>query len=327
MNAQTFHLPDVGEGLTEAEIVNWLVAPGDEVALNQVVCEIETAKSLVELPSPFEGVVTELLAEVGQTVPVGEAILRIRTGAGAAGDGQGCGAVKTVVLVEGDQVVGGCGGVERQFSVSVASRPAFGVFEQAAADATALEFRLDGELVQAGHASTSVNLALRRTLVPVQGERADDAPAADGDETLALADPLARDGDRLVGATAGQPHPLQARERAMQQGGQFDERILGGEGTHDDGLHSWASGRNEKVPSGRAPGSCVRRRRTTCGLNPGRGQNAVKNASGKVKKASRRCARARRVSTCRRHGGIVDGVDAAKRRQRARMASQRGPCR
>ena len=87
MNAQTFHLPDVGEGLTEAEIVNWLVAPGDEVALNQVVCEIETAKSLVELPSPFEGVVTELLAEVGQTVPVGEAILRIRTGAGAAGDG------------------------------------------------------------------------------------------------------------------------------------------------------------------------------------------------------------------------------------------------
>ena len=87
MSVETFPLPDVGEGLTEAEIVNWLVAPGDEVALNQVVCEIETAKSLVELPSPFEGVVTELLAEVGQTVPVGEAILRIRTGAGAAGDG------------------------------------------------------------------------------------------------------------------------------------------------------------------------------------------------------------------------------------------------
>lgn len=79
MSEQTFPLPDVGEGLTEAEIVNWLVAPGDTVALNQVVCEIETAKSLVELPSPFEGVVTELLAEVGQTVPVGEAILRIQS--------------------------------------------------------------------------------------------------------------------------------------------------------------------------------------------------------------------------------------------------------
>ena len=91
MSVETFPLPDVGEGLTEAEIVNWLVAPGDEVALNQVVCEIETAKSLVELPSPFEGVVTELLAEVGQTVPVGEAILRIRTGAEAAGRGSDAG--------------------------------------------------------------------------------------------------------------------------------------------------------------------------------------------------------------------------------------------
>lgn len=51
MSAQTFPLPDVGEGLTEAEIVNWLVQLGDKVELNQVVCEIETAKSLVELPS------------------------------------------------------------------------------------------------------------------------------------------------------------------------------------------------------------------------------------------------------------------------------------
>ena len=86
MSEQTFPLPDVGEGLTEAEIVSWLVAPGDTVTLNQVVCEIETAKSLVELPSPFDGVVTELLAEVGQTVPVGEPILRIRTAAIVGGE-------------------------------------------------------------------------------------------------------------------------------------------------------------------------------------------------------------------------------------------------
>ncbi|UOQ57091.1 2-oxo acid dehydrogenase subunit E2 [Leucobacter allii] len=77
MSEMTFPLPDVGEGLTEAEIVSWQVAPGDAVALNQVICEIETAKSLVELPSPFVGTVTELLAEVGATVPVGEAILRV----------------------------------------------------------------------------------------------------------------------------------------------------------------------------------------------------------------------------------------------------------
>ena len=89
MSEQTFPLPDVGEGLTEAEIVNWLVQPGDTVALNQVVCEIETAKSLVELPSPFEGVVTELLAEVGQTVPVGNAILRIQSDAAGVPDASG----------------------------------------------------------------------------------------------------------------------------------------------------------------------------------------------------------------------------------------------
>jgi pyruvate dehydrogenase E2 component (dihydrolipoamide acetyltransferase) len=77
MSELEFPLPDVGEGLTEAEIVTWMVAPGDTVELNQVICEIETAKSLVELPSPFTGVVTELLAEVGQTVPVGESILRV----------------------------------------------------------------------------------------------------------------------------------------------------------------------------------------------------------------------------------------------------------
>ena len=90
MSEMTFPLPDVGEGLTEAEIVAWHVAPGDEVALNQVICEIETAKSLVELPSPFTGRVTELLAEVGQTVPVGEPILRVSAGDdAAAGSGSG----------------------------------------------------------------------------------------------------------------------------------------------------------------------------------------------------------------------------------------------
>ena len=60
-----FKLPDVGEGLTEAEIVSWKVKPGDTVKVNEIVVEIETAKSLVELPSPFAGVVTELLVRRG----------------------------------------------------------------------------------------------------------------------------------------------------------------------------------------------------------------------------------------------------------------------
>lgn len=81
----TFPLPDVGEGLTEAEIVTWHVAAGDTIELNQVICEIETAKSLVELPSPFTGEVTELLAEVGQTVPVGDPILRVAVRGGDDG--------------------------------------------------------------------------------------------------------------------------------------------------------------------------------------------------------------------------------------------------
>jgi len=68
----TFNLPDVGEGLTEAEIVSWKVQPGDTVAINQVFVEIETAKSLVELPSPFAGTVTELCAAEGQTLEVGQ---------------------------------------------------------------------------------------------------------------------------------------------------------------------------------------------------------------------------------------------------------------
>ena len=76
-----FRLPDVGEGLTEAEVVTWHKAVGDTVAINDVVVEIETAKSLVELPSPFAGTVTALLVEPGQTVPVGTPLLAVDTGA------------------------------------------------------------------------------------------------------------------------------------------------------------------------------------------------------------------------------------------------------
>lgn len=86
MSTQTFLLPDVGEGLTEAEIVSWRVAPGDDVAVNDVLVEIETAKSLVELPSPFEGTVGELLAGEGETVAVGAPIITIAAGAARSTD-------------------------------------------------------------------------------------------------------------------------------------------------------------------------------------------------------------------------------------------------
>ncbi|CAB4689721.1 MAG: 2-oxo acid dehydrogenase subunit E2 [Actinobacteria bacterium] len=70
-----YKLPDVGEGLTEAEIVSWKVAVGDVIAINDIVVEIETAKSLVELPSPYAGEVTALLVAEGETVPVGTPII------------------------------------------------------------------------------------------------------------------------------------------------------------------------------------------------------------------------------------------------------------
>jgi len=72
-----FKLPDVGEGLTEADIVAWHVKPGDRVEVNQVIVEIETAKAVVELPSPWDGTVARLLAEEGQTVDVGVPIIAI----------------------------------------------------------------------------------------------------------------------------------------------------------------------------------------------------------------------------------------------------------
>ena len=72
-----FILPDLGEGLTEAEIVNWLVAPGDTIAVDQPVVEVESAKSVVELPSPFGGVVETLHAEPGMTVHAGQPLLTV----------------------------------------------------------------------------------------------------------------------------------------------------------------------------------------------------------------------------------------------------------
>ncbi|WP_312006626.1 biotin/lipoyl-containing protein [Nocardioides alcanivorans] len=72
-----FKLPDVGEGLTEADILEWHVAVGDVVEVNKTLVEIETAKSVVELPSPTAGTISALHAEVGQTVPVGTVIVAI----------------------------------------------------------------------------------------------------------------------------------------------------------------------------------------------------------------------------------------------------------
>lgn len=81
-----FLLPDLGEGLTEAEVVAWHVAVGDTVELNQVLVEVETEKAVVELPSPFAGTVVELFAAPGESVEVGAPLISVETG--MAGDAE-----------------------------------------------------------------------------------------------------------------------------------------------------------------------------------------------------------------------------------------------
>jgi 2-oxoisovalerate dehydrogenase E2 component (dihydrolipoyl transacylase) len=74
---KVFLLPDLGEGLTEAELVNWLVSVGDEIRVDQPIAEVETAKSMVEVPSPYAGTVTVLHGEPGQTLDVGKPLISV----------------------------------------------------------------------------------------------------------------------------------------------------------------------------------------------------------------------------------------------------------
>src|SRR5918998_476438 len=90
MAIREFRLPDPGEGLVEADIVTWRVGVGDEVKVNDIVVEVETSKSLVELPTPYAGTVTDLLVAEGETVAVGSPIIAIDDGVPeeAAGSGE-----------------------------------------------------------------------------------------------------------------------------------------------------------------------------------------------------------------------------------------------
>lgn len=105
-----FSLPDLGEGLTESELVSWRVAVGDHVELNQVIAEVETAKALVELPAPTAGVVTRLHVEPGTTVLVGEPLVDFTPD----GEERASGPVDDVPTVEPAAAAGGSGRAERE---------------------------------------------------------------------------------------------------------------------------------------------------------------------------------------------------------------------
>lgn len=115
-----FLLPDLGEGLEEAQLVQWLVQPGETVTLNQPICQVETAKAMVDIPSPFAGAVEALHAKPGDTVPVGAPLLTITDGTHAPGTRVSASAATTHVPANGESgavLVGyGTGGPAQTFT-------------------------------------------------------------------------------------------------------------------------------------------------------------------------------------------------------------------
>ncbi|MGH2696072.1 MAG: biotin/lipoyl-containing protein, partial [Actinomycetota bacterium] len=104
MAERTFNLPDLGEGLEDAEIVDWKVSEGDTVALNQALVEVNTAKALVEIPSPVAGVVTTLHGQAGDVVKVGVALVTFAVegqepAAEAGASAEGAGSKRQALLV------------------------------------------------------------------------------------------------------------------------------------------------------------------------------------------------------------------------------------
>jgi 2-oxoisovalerate dehydrogenase E2 component (dihydrolipoyl transacylase) len=151
-----FLLPDLGEGLTEGEILTWLVAPGDEVTLNQPIVEVETAKAAVEIPSPYAGVVRTLHHETGTTVDVGSPIITIDV------DPRG-----EIPTTQGDDLVPrtpGLVGAEEKITVLVGSGPKTGALTRRArtaparVSAEAVAAKAEAQAVLADSASADVHV-------------------------------------------------------------------------------------------------------------------------------------------------------------------------
>jgi 2-oxoisovalerate dehydrogenase E2 component (dihydrolipoyl transacylase) len=97
-----FKLPDLGEGLTEGEVVRWLVAEGDAIVLNQPIVEVETAKAVVEIPAPYAGTVRRLHAGEGDTVDVGAPLISVETDGGAAAPAAAAGPAPAALAADPD---------------------------------------------------------------------------------------------------------------------------------------------------------------------------------------------------------------------------------
>ena len=161
MSVSKFTLPDVGEGLTEAEIVEWKVAPGDTVSINQVLVEIETAKSLVELPSPYVGVVGEIFVTAGTTVDVGTLIITINSHSAAAATPDAVAPAPSVASTEAAEAAADAGSTISQG-------------ERSSADA---DEKPEPVLVGRGTAATMPTRRQRHTGVPIAHASLAPAPA------------------------------------------------------------------------------------------------------------------------------------------------------
>ncbi|TDC56608.1 2-oxo acid dehydrogenase subunit E2 [Jiangella ureilytica] len=164
MSVSQFNLPDVGEGLTEAEIVSWKVKPGDHVEVNDVIVEIETAKSLVELPCPFAGVVQTLLVDEGTTVDVGTPIIAVRTGDGG-------------------------GSAPAPGSAGVVGGPAEDMVPTPPAPEAGPEGERQAVLVGYGPRTTAAKRRARKTAEPAVAAAAPVAPVAEPEPVAPVAEP------------------------------------------------------------------------------------------------------------------------------------------
>ncbi len=187
-----FKLPDVGEGLTEAEIVSWKVKVGDTVEINDIIVEIETAKSLVELPSPFAGTVQALMVAEGEMIPVGTPIIAI----GAAGEAPPAAAPAAPAEMEIDlsnPAASGGGEGESLVGRNKADRgplrrPRRGAASPATEAGAATQMQVQGAFA-AGGPQTDEVLEADETPVPATSARTEPTPSAPALVPAAATDP------------------------------------------------------------------------------------------------------------------------------------------
>ena len=170
MALREFKLPDPGEGLTEAELVTWHVAVGDTVKVNDVVVEIETAKSLVELPVPFAGTVAALHAAEGDTVEVGTVIITVDDGVGGSADA----VAPAPEAAEAQPAAAGAPGTQA---------PPVAPATPAAPPAEEIAEGLIGGTTSTGRTAVLVGYGVKQTEAKRRPRKGSDTPAADADTT------------------------------------------------------------------------------------------------------------------------------------------------